>query len=409
MAEEPELPLLAEPAEPATLVASRADYLAMVRDLSNGSGPLAIDAERAHGHRYFTWAYLVQFRRAGAGTFLLDPMGLGQQAPAQLPELAEVAAECRWILHASTQDLPCLAELGLHPQSLFDTELAARLLGWPKVGLSTLVARICGVRLAKEHQAADWSTRPIPESWLTYAALDVELLADLQHHLSRELATAGREEWAAQEFEWLRSISNWSKPAHPEPWRRLSHLSSVRTPRGLAVARELWLTRDDLARRLDKPPSKVLQDVAIVEFARQEHPDPQHLLAVEGFRRRVAKRFRPNWEAAITRALELPRRQLPARHGPTVGLPAPRNWQRRHPEEYTRFLAAREVVNTLAGELHLPPEVLLQPDAWHHLCWKPPLARDPESVDAALAARGARPWQRDLAAGPLSAALIDQP
>jgi len=184
------------------------------RALAAATGPVAIDAERASGYRYSSRAYLIQLRREGAGTVLVDPIGFESLAPLQ-----EALAGTEWILHAATQDLPCLTEVGLTPAVLFDTELAGRLLGYPRVGLATLVETLLGYRMKKEHSAADWSTRPLPVPWLEYAALDVEVLSELRDVLSRELHEAGKEEWARQEFEALRSFA---PVVRTDPWRRTS-------------------------------------------------------------------------------------------------------------------------------------------------------------------------------------------
>src|SRR5699024_10475171 len=133
--------------------------------------PVAVDAERASSYRYGSRAYLVQLRTEAAGTALIDPLAF------TLPgTLLELLSEREWVLHAAGQDLPSLAEMGLRPQRLFDTELAARLLGMDRVGLSAVVEDTLCLRLAKEHSAADWSRRPLPSGWLVYAALDVEVL-----------------------------------------------------------------------------------------------------------------------------------------------------------------------------------------------------------------------------------------
>ncbi|HSE70983.1 MAG TPA: ribonuclease D, partial [Nocardioidaceae bacterium] len=150
--------------------------------IRSGTGPVAIDAERASGYRYSARAYLIQLRREGAGTALVDPLPFDDMSG-----LDAAIGDAEWILHAATQDLPCLTELGLRPASLFDTELAGRLLGYPRVGLATLVETIIGRRMRKEHSAVDWSTRPLPEPWLEYAALDVEVLIELRDALAAEL------------------------------------------------------------------------------------------------------------------------------------------------------------------------------------------------------------------------------
>ncbi|MEV6491560.1 ribonuclease D, partial [Actinoplanes sp. NPDC051633] len=194
-----------EPGGPVPLTAPRdgtprpvetTDELAeVVARMAAGAGPVAVDAERASGYRYTQRAYLVQLRRQGAGTVLIDPMPLDD-----LRTLDAALADTEWVLHAASQDLACLAELGMRPRRLFDTELAARLAGFERVGLAALTEQLLGYTLEKHHSAADWSTRPLPESWLTYAALDVEMLTDLRDHLAAELERQGKAAWAAEEF-----------------------------------------------------------------------------------------------------------------------------------------------------------------------------------------------------------------
>ncbi|HTA02884.1 MAG TPA: ribonuclease D, partial [Streptosporangiaceae bacterium] len=143
------------------LVDSADDLAAATAALGAGSGPVAVDAERASGFRYGHRAFLVQFRRQGAGTVLIDPV-----ACPDLSALDAALADTEAVLHAASQDLPCLSELGFRPRRLFDTEVAGRLLGYPRVGLATMVESILGLGLEKTHSAADWSTRPLPEEWL---------------------------------------------------------------------------------------------------------------------------------------------------------------------------------------------------------------------------------------------------
>ncbi len=208
--------------------------------LARGEGPVAVDAERASGYRYGQRAYLVQLRRAGAGTVLIDPIAC--------PELSGVDSalgDAEAVLHAASQDLPCLAEVGFRPRRLFDTELAGRLLGYPRVALGTLVEEVLGFHLEKGHSAADWSVRPLREELLRYAALDVEVLVELRDALAAELATQGKTEWARQEFEAV--LATRPAPVRPDPWRRTSGIHRVQSRRGLAVVRELWTVRDRIA------------------------------------------------------------------------------------------------------------------------------------------------------------------
>src|SRR5690606_35151095 len=137
-----------------------------------------------------------------------------------LSSLQRAIGDVEWVLHAASQDLPSLREIDLVPPSIFDTELASRLLGHEKVGLAAVVSDTLGIDLAKAHSAADWSTRPLPQSWLEYAALDVLHLVDVRDALVEELAEQGKTELAAEEFQAV--LSRPAKPPREEPWRRLS-------------------------------------------------------------------------------------------------------------------------------------------------------------------------------------------
>ncbi len=220
-------------------------------------------------------------------------------------------ADTEAVLHAASQDLPCLAELGYRPRQLFDTEIAGRLLGCPRVGLATMVESMLGLGLEKSHSAADWSTRPLPEEWLRYAALDVEVLVELRDLLAEQLGGQGKLEWARQEFAAVLGAP--PAPPRADPWRRTSGIHRVRNRRGLAVVQELWLERDKIARRRDMSPTKVLPDSAIVEAARLMPTGPAELSAVAGFSGRNARRHMPEWLRAIGRARAQPDRALPAR------------------------------------------------------------------------------------------------
>src|SRR3954447_10505349 len=310
--------------------------------LAAATGPVAIDAERASGYRYSSRAYLIQLRREGAGTFLVDPIGFESLAPLQ-----EALAGAEWILHAATQDLPCLTEVGLTPAALFDTELAGRLLGYPRVGLATLVETLLGQRMKKEHSAADWSTRPLPVPWLEYAALDVEVLLELREVLARELRATGKEEWARQEFEALRGFT---PVARVNPWRRTSGLHRVRGRRLLAAVRELWEARDELARSRDVSPGRIIGDNAIVAAALADPGTRGDLLSTKGFHGRGAQRYADRWVDALKRARELPEDELPVRAPRTDGPPAPRSWAERDPVAAERLVLARDGMTKLSEE-----------------------------------------------------------
>ncbi len=394
------VPLL-EPRDGLPPVVETDDALAEVTGrLAHGEGPVAVDAERASGYRYGQRAYLVQLRRAGAGTVLIDPIAC--------PELSGVDTavhDAEAILHAASQDLPCLAEVGFRPRHLFDTELAGRLLGYPRVALGTLVEEVLGFHLEKGHSAADWSARPLREELLRYAALDVEVLIELRDALAAELADQGKTEWARQEFA---AVLAAKPPAtRPDPWRRTSGIHRVQSRRGLAVVRELWTTRDRIAQAADLSPRRVLPDTAIVEAARSLPANHAQLTRIAGFAGRQARRHEKEWLAAITRARRSADDELPDVTSGAVpnGPPPAHRWAERDPAAAARLTAARAAVTAIAEASKLPVENLLAPDTLRRLAWDPPQPSDQETVTLALAGYGARPWQIELTAGALAQAL----
>lgn len=392
------MPLL-EPREPIPAVVSDAGGLAeAISGLAAGTGPVAVDAERASGYRYGQRAYLVQFRREGSGTVLIDPIGCPDLAGI---DAALAAAEA--VLHAASQDLPCLAEVNYRPRRIFDTELAGRLLGFPRVGLATLVQEILGLRMEKGHSAADWSTRPLPDAWLRYAALDVEVLVELRDMLARQLDEAGKREWADQEFGAI--LAAGPARARTDPWRRTSGIHRIRARRGLSAVRELWRERDDIARRLDLSPGRLLPDAAIIEAARTWPVTPAELTAIQGFNSRNARRRTATWLRALDRARSGGEDTLPQTSAQGDGPPPAARWAERDPAAARRLEGARTVVAAIADEHNLPSENLLQPDTVRRLSWSPPAVLSAESIRGELASYGARPWQAELTALPLAGAL----
>ncbi|GIG54674.1 HRDC domain-containing protein [Demequina activiva] len=397
--ETPPTPLL-EPAEGVPDVIETEEQLAaMAERFAAGHGPIAADAERASGFRYGQATYLAQFKRAGAGIALIDTDAL--------PDLSSLNAafgDAEWVFHAASQDLPGMRDLGLTPASVFDTELAARLLGWPKVGLAAVVERELGFALAKEHSAQDWSTRPLPHSWLVYAALDVEVLLDLRDGLHAHLVEAGKLEWARQEFEAVRT----APPPEPrvDPWRRTSGSHQIRDQRGLAIVKSLWEARDKDAQRRDVSPGRVLRDAAIVAAAQARPASLDALLRVREWQSKGTKRRAPHWYPAIEAAMALPDRELPPKRGPRGdGPPQPRMWREKRPDAAARLAHARDDVTALVERHDVPAENLLQPDALRRCCWEYRGGGE-QWIRDFLAGRGARPWQIDLLA-PMLAESFD--
>jgi ribonuclease D len=374
------------------------DFADSVRRLSAGEGPIAVDAERASGFRYSQRAYLIQLYRRGSGTFLFDP----PQIP-DFSELQQLIHAEEWVLHAASQDLACLREVGLDPETIFDTELAARLLGMPRVGLASVVEELLDIKLAKEHSASDWSTRPLPQSWLHYAALDVELLVDVRDALVERLSDDGKTEIARQEFDAV--LHREAKPPSAEPWRRLSGIHGVRGQRNLAVARELWLARDARARELDSAPGRMVPDASILVVAKALPQSRRALADLREFTGRASRSELDRWWAAVERGLTTD--DLPAVRVPTDSPPPPRAWAMRNPEADARLRLAKAALAEVAEHIGMPVENLLTPDHLRRLAWTPPPVRDAASIGAALAALGARPWQVEATSQKIADAFVE--
>jgi ribonuclease D len=392
------VPLIAPREGVPAVIADPQALVDVVKAFAAGSGPVAVDAERASGYRYGQRAYLVQLRRAGAGTALVDPIGCPD-----LAGLADAISSAEWVLHAASQDIPCLAELGMRPAVLFDTELAGRLLGYPRVGLASIVESVLGFQLEKGHSAVDWSVRPLPEPWLRYAALDVEVLVELRDALEEQLRDQGKLDWARQEFAAL--VAAPLPRPRVEPWRRTSGVHRVRRPRQLAVVRALWETRDRIARERDVAPGRVLPDPAIVDAALKMPTSAQELGALPVYGGRSTRRSIEMWHAAIEAARSLPDQELPTPTVPSEGPPPARGWADKNPAAAERLATLRAAVAAIADEHGMPSENLLAPDTVRRIAWAPPAEISGEGVATVLTERGARAWQVELTALPIARAL----
>lgn len=369
------------------------------RRLADGTGPVAVDVERASGFRYSQRAYLVQVYRRGAGVFLFDPPPIGDFRP-----LEDAIGGEEWVLHAASQDLPSLRELGLEPPRIFDTELAARLLGHERVGLGAVVEDTLGITLAKAHSASDWSTRPLPQSWLEYAALDVEHLVDVRDKLAIELDEQGKAEFASQEFQAV--LERVPKPPREEPWRRLSGLHTVRGRKALAIARELWTAREEYAREEDVAPGRLVPDRALVAAVLADPKSKSALAAVKEFTGRASRSQLDRWWEAIEAGRAVTQLPLERASGGDA-LPPPRAWVDRNPEADARLKAARPLVERRAEELHMPTENLLTPELLRRVAWAPPQPLSAASIGDALGELGARPWQIEQTAQVIADAFVE--
>lgn len=386
-------PLLAAPRHTFTdVVTTRSALDEAVAELAGGEGAIALDAERASGYRYSQRAYLIQIFRRNGGLHLIDPVAFSEaDRPSLFAPLNVIIQSTEVVIHASSQDLPCLREVGLFPQTIFDTELAARIAGFPRVGLGALTESLLDFRLAKEHSAVDWSQRPLHHDWLIYAALDVDVLLDLKDEIVRILTEKNKLEWARQESQ--AALEMPAPSPRKEPWRRTSGIHQLKRPEQLAFVRELWSVRDLIARERDIAAGRILSDRALVNVALKPPHSLQQLRLAPAL-----KKDAQLWWDAIERARANPSVPKPA---PSDGPPAHmRIWKERAPIAYARLTHARLRLSECAKELELPSENLLSPDAVKRFCWQDPPqgGRNESEVAELLRGFGARPWQVALSA-----------
>ena len=376
----------------------------VLSQLKAGSGPIAIDAERASGYKYSARAYLIQIKRNGGGLHLIDPIAVGQSP--YWAEMSEAFADQEWIIHASTQDLACLREVGINPQIIFDTELAGRIAGCERVGLGPLTEQLLGVTLAKEHSAVDWSLRPLRPEWLNYAALDVELLIELRDEIEKLLIANKKLEWAKQDFAAI--LKSPPTPPRKDPWRRTSGIHKIRDLTALAIIRSLWAARNEFAKEIDLAPGRVFNDETLVLIATKP---PK---GFGDFKKALLRRTRltsmpfEEWFEVFEAAQKLTSEELPKLRMPSEGLPAPKMWQSRNPLGYARLTHARAAVLECASEHFMPAENLISPEAVRRVCWPTPpeeLTDRLKFVASELAEFGARSWQIELISGPIAAIL----
>ncbi|MEI7442626.1 MAG: HRDC domain-containing protein [Actinomycetes bacterium] len=383
------------------LITTDKQLIHAANSLKNGTGPVALDAERASGFKYSGRAYLVQLRREGSGTFLIDPTFF-----ANLSLIQDALTDVDWILHAASQDLVCLREAGLFPTAqLFDTELAGRILGCDRVGLGPLLLAELGYSLAKEHSAADWSTRPLPTKWLNYAALDVEFLIELWMILSEQLIDADKYDWAIQEFNHVKDTT--APIVREDPWRRTSGLHGARKPRQLAIVRSLWHTRDQIARDQDIAPGRILPDSIFVQIANETVESDSRVEDLPALNGRLTRRNKKLWVGAVYDALALSEDELPATRVRSTTPPPPRTWQEKNPTAFAQLEQVRSGIAAIGESLNMPVENLITPETVRRILWTPPV--DELELQQMLDSYNARPWQQEIITPLLRQALFDSP
>jgi len=391
------------------VISNESDFEKLIAQLLNGSGPLAIDAERASGYRYSQRAYLIQIYRENGGLHLIDPIPLKESKLWE--KFNKEFSAYEWVIHASTQDLPCLIDVGLKPELLFDTELGARIAGCERVGLGPLAESLLELQLAKEHSAVDWSIRPLRPEWITYAALDVDILLDIRNAVENLLTEQNKLKWAKQDFaSILKNYQNYvfTDEAKPERWRRTSGMHKVRDRLTMAIVRDFWFSRDELAREIDLAPGRVLGDEAIIELATKRPDNLETIAKVIGRRTRLEAPPFNRWLNVLNNALKTPHDQQPELRVASQSLPPIKIWKDRNPLGYARLTHARAALIELSTQIQIPTENLVTPELVRRICWQEPPASTSEYQDFVieqLNKTGARPWQIELVTPAISAAL----
>ena len=401
-------PLLKPRAGVPEVISNNSKFEEMLELLQKGDGPLAIDAERASGYKYSQRAYLIQIYRKNGGLHLIDPIPfIGSDL---WQKFNKNFSKYEWVIHASTQDLPCLLELGLDPQTLFDTELGARIAGCPRVGLGPLSESLLELQLAKEHSAVDWSIRPLKAEWLTYAALDVDVLLDIREKVEALLIEKKKLDWAKEDFDSILKAfkEKQNQPPKPDRWRRTSGMHKVRDRLNMTIIRDLWLSRNELAQELDLAPGRVLGDEAIVEIAIKRPTTAEAMAKVISWRTKLDSPPFGRWLAVLNKSLETPIEEQVELRVPSQTLPPIKIWKDKNPLGYARLTHARAKIAALSTEIEIPAENLITPELVRKLCWELPQvdqSRYEEFVADSLRNLGARGWQVEQVAPLIASAL----
>ena len=369
---------------------TQADGLA--RDLQHARR-IALDCEAAGFHRYSDRLCLLQVTTE-RGTYLIDALACH---PGDLlrPVLEDPRVEV--VMHGADYDLRLLdRDLGIHLRGLFDTQIAAAILGEPALGLQALLESRLGVTLSKKYQRADWAERPLTEGMLDYAADDTRHLAGLADRLATDLRATGRTAWAAEECRILEESATAPREEEPpeDPVVRVKGARDL-TPREVMALRSLLEWRDALARERDRAPFRIVGDRPLLEAVLTRPVDVRQLAAIKGFPSALA---RSDGDALLERLDDVA--QLP--DSELRGFPRPtRRGPPRPPPEVEaladRLKAAR---NRRADELGLDRGTLL-PNATILA-----IAGEAPRSEAALArVDGMRRWQVEAAGAALLAVL----
>ncbi len=355
---------------------------------------VAVDCEAAGFHRYSDRLCLVQVS-VDSRDFVLDPLAFD---PADLLRDALADPDVGVLMHGADYDLRLLhRDLGLRIEGLFDTQVAASLLGEPVLGLSPLLERHLGIRLSKKYQRADWAVRPLPEDMIEYAAADTQHLAALADILGRELERKSRSEWAREEFRLLEEIG-WENDEPVDPVTRIREARKLGA-RDLAALREALAWRDEIARRRDRAPFRVAGDEAMLAVAQERPRTTAALQRIRGISRTVLRSSGADLVQRLQAVDRIPERDL---HGyPPVRKGGPG----RPPPEVEELAAVlKEVRNRRAEELGLARGTLMSNSTLIDIA-----RRSPSSEEQLRTVPGVKSWQVEAAGSVLLAALNGHP
>ena len=336
---------------------------------------LALDTEGASFHRFVDRIYLLQLSTHDR-TAVIDPLPIG--TPATLGALLEDPT-VEIVIHDADYDLRLLhQDYGWHVRHIFDTRIAAQLLGLKAFGLAALLDRYFGIRLEKKHQRADWSMRPLTRDMLEYAAQDTMHLLALRDALQLALETAGRESWAREEFARLEG-TRWSPESDGEAFLRMKGARDL-SRRELALLRELVAWRDEVARALDRATFRVIGNEALFEIARSAPRSRQALGEIKGVPRGILENRGADMLEAVDRGLAVPDAQLPR-------FPKSPRWDR-DPDFDSRVSALRAARDAAAQRLDLDPGVLCPRERLEAIA-----RRAPATIDELAEIPDLRKWQ----------------
>ncbi len=338
-------------------------------------GAIALDTEGASFHRFVDRIYLLQVSTPGV-TAVLDPLAIG--APPRMGELLE-SRDVEVVLHDADYDLRLLhQDYGWHVTNIFDTRVAAQLLGIRAFGLAALLERYFGVTLDKKHQRADWSLRPLSRGMLDYAALDTAFLLDLRDKMRAELERAGRWEWAAEEFARLEG-TRWEPEDPSLAFMRLKGARDL-SRRELAVLGEVFAWRTAVAKELDRATFRVMGNEVLLELARVQPPAVAELSAIKGMPRGIVERRGRELIDAMARGKALPEDALPK-------YPRAARWDK-DPDFDERVNKLRAVREAAGVKLDLDPGVLASRDRLEAIA-----RAKPTTLVELAAVQDVRKWQ----------------